>query len=208
MRPTNRLAALSTALLLSLPFASCAATAYGPGGQGDDAFYSEPSSRRFTVLLGQRSLEEDDFAPVEDQPMLGFEFSDGGTDDGLVGFEIGVTGSSESDDVFLGGPGTEEVEGSVGELYAGVRKEFLGSAVNPFLGIGLSASRAEVEVGGNSEDDTAYGIYVHGGVVFPLSDAFALVADARARFGEDYRIANVDGEGDFFAIALGISFGF
>ena len=206
----TRLHALSLGLLLGLT--SCASTSYGPDQRGprsfdEDGGSSDRSSRRFTVLLGQRSLEEDDFAPVEDQPMLGFEFSDGGTDDGLVGFEIGITGSSDSDEVNLGG-GPQDVDGSVGELYAGVRKEFPGSAINPFVGLGLAATRAEVEFGGNSEDDTTYGVYLHGGLIFPLSDAFSIVADLRARFGEDYKIAGVDGEGDFFAVAVGVAFGF
>lgn len=194
-----RTTTLSLLALALLP--ACAATT-----PSAPQAYAEASRQRIAILLGQRSLDEDDFAPVENQGLFGIEFSDGGPTDG-VGFEAGLTGSSDSDDAFLPGVGTVDVESSVGELYVGVRKEFQGSGVRPYVGAGVSMSQVEINVGPASEDDNAFGLYLHGGLLLPFNDRFALLLDARARFGEDYRIAGVDGNADFFALALGFAFG-
>ncbi|MEZ6014871.1 MAG: outer membrane beta-barrel protein [Planctomycetota bacterium] len=181
-------------------FSACAATSFAPPQD-----YDPESNRRFSVLLGQRSLDEDDYAPLEDQALLGLEFSDGGTPDS-IGFEVGFAGSSSSEDVFIPGFGTTDSQTTVGEIYAGVRKEFPGSGVRPFVGAGASMSTAELEVGNNTVDDTVIGLYVHGGLILPFSDTFAVILDARARFGDDYEFNNVEANGDFIALAIGLGF--
>ena len=191
----------SSACLFSLALASCAAN--GDVGDWDSG---EPSLQRLTLLVGQRSLDSDDFEPVDDQPLCGVELSDGG-EDANIGYEFGVTVSSDSQDVFFSGLGVTEVTGTMAELYIGVRKEFPSHGVRPFMAAGLSAARGELEVGPNSADDTIFGFYVHGGLIFPVSDVLSIVADLRARFGEEFEVNGVEGDGDFVTIGFGLAFG-
>jgi len=189
------------ASVLVLTLTACAAV--GGGAEWESA---EPSLQRLTLLVGQRSLDSDDFAPVEDQPLFGVELSDGGVD-ANIGYEFGVTVSSDSEDAFISGLGVTEVTGSMAELYLGVRKEFPSHGVRPFMAAGLSAARGEIEVGPNSADDTVFGFYIHGGLVFPVSDVLSLVADLRARFGEEFEVNGVEGDADFVALGIGLAFG-
>jgi len=197
--------ALFTALTLAL--GSCAASSSGGRYDDDERGYYDISGPRLSLLIGQRSLDEDDYEPLEDQPMFGLEFSDGG-DDGLVGFEIGVSGSGDSEDLDIGLGAPREVEATVGEIYLGIRKEFEGRAVNPFIAVGFSMARLDIDTEGfGSVDDTSYGGYVHGGLLFPITSSFSIVADVRARFGEDYVIQGISGSADFVAVGVGLSFG-
>jgi hypothetical protein len=175
-----------------------------PGSQSSSAG-SQPAAspeHQFTVYLGQRSLDEDDWSPVEDQGALQLEYASE-SPDAAVGWEVGLGGSSD-DDTF----GGFDVTGSTAELYGGVRKTFGSGTVRPYVGGGLSFINAEVEVGSASEDDSSVAMYLHGGVQFLLGDSFALGLDLRALLGSDITIAGVDGDADYGQAALTLGWRF
>lgn len=183
----------------SLSLAACAAVPSGasPTSPG------EILENRFSIYLGQRSLDEDDYDPVEDQATLGFEFSQEKVDS-AIGWEIGIMGSGADEEV-----GATDVEGRTGELYGGVRKSFGHNVVRPYVGAGLAFINSDIEVSGvGSDDDTSLAGYAHGGVAFAVSEAFLLGLDLRVLFGSDLEIAGIDTDADYGQLALFMAFGF
>ena len=70
-------------------------------------------------FVGQKSLDDDDWMPVEDQPEFGAVMSFGQVD-WPVHIAVDVLGSATEEDIFLGGNVT--VTGMTFEIDAGVRK--------------------------------------------------------------------------------------
>jgi hypothetical protein len=182
------------ALLLVLT--SCAALQTAPASAPHPS--STGHDNRFSIYLGGRSLDEDDYSPVEDQGMIGFEFVHE-PPTSAIGFEVGIAGSGDEDGA---------VEASTGELYAGFRKTFGDQAVHPYIGGGLAYIASEVEVGGADDDDASAAAYVHGGVQFDITDAFFVGVDLRVLFGSDLEIGGVDTDADYGQLALVLGFAF
>jgi Outer membrane protein beta-barrel domain len=160
-------------------------------------------SHQIALYLGQRSLDTDNWSPVEDQPMFGLEYSQQSSPESL-GWEVGIAGSKD-DSTLLG----VDVTGSTGEIYGGLRKTFGSDVVRPYIGGGLSFIKAKVEASGAaSEDDTSPAAYLHGGVQFLVSDGFFLGLDARLLFGSDITIAGVNGDADYGQLALALGWRF
>lgn len=67
---------------------SCAASPF-TAAQGPTA---EHNPNRIAIYLGQRSLDENDYEPVEDQATFGLEFSQEHRNS-VVGWEIGLMGT-------------------------------------------------------------------------------------------------------------------
>ncbi len=190
---------MKLATILSLgSLASCAAVA--PAGAGQVT--PPPYENRFSLYLGQRSLDEDDWEPVEDQLAIGFDYSHEGAGS-AIGFEVGLFASGDDDEV-----GAVDVEGQTLELSAGIRKTFAeGSRFRPYVGAGLAVINAEVEAGG-TDDDTSLAGYAHGGLGYQISDTFLIGVDLRLLFGSDLEIAGVDTDADYgqLAVVLAVSF--
>ena len=188
-------------------FASCASVVHN-SVQEAPAGAATPSTKavhenRVSIYLGQRGFDEDDYAPVEDQATFGFEFAHE-TVGSAVGFEVGLLGSSDESSA-----AGFDVEGSSGELYAGVRKTFGEGVARPYLGGGLSFIHSEFEVSGfGSDDDQSAALYVHGGVLFDVSESFFVGLDLRLLLGSDLEIAGVETDADYsqFALVAGVSF--
>jgi opacity protein-like surface antigen len=160
------------------------------------------NANRLTLYGGQRSFDEDDYEPVEDHLMLGLEYAHE-TPGSAVGFEVGVAGSGDDDDI-----GGVDVEARTFEAYAGLRKTLGDSAVHPYLAGGVSAIKADVELGGFDDDDTSFGVYLHGGVAFDLTESFSLGVDLRTLFGSEIEIAGIDGDADYAQFAVFAALGF
>ena len=186
------------AFLLLAQLASCAAVA--PAGPGPAA--PPPYENRFALYLGQRSLDEDDWEPVEDQLTLGFDYSHEAAGS-AIGFEVGLFASGDDEEV-----AGADVEGPTLELSAGIRKTFAeGSRIRPYLGAGVAVINAEAEVGG-SDDDTSLAGYAHGGLGYQISDTFVIGVDLRVLFGSDLEIAGVDTDADYGQLALVLAVAF
>jgi len=196
----------ATPLLLGILLASCASTA------AQRPPPERPNSK-FDVYLGVRSLDEDDWAPVEDQGTLGLEYVHEHPAD-LVGFELGLFASGNTKhDVQIGG-GTFDVRGRTTELSVGLRKTFCEdpTCVTPYVGAGLSLIRADFKgaSGGSSaeDDDSSAGIYAHGGIDIPLGPGVTIGLDLRLLGGTDITLFGVNGTADYgqIALVLGVRF--
>lgn len=157
---------------------------------------------RVSIYLGQRNLDEDDWEPVDEQATLGFEYAYepyGST----VGFEVGIMGSSDDDEI-----GATDVEGRTGEIYAGVKKTFGEDVVRPYVGGGLAFMSAEGEIGPLDDDDSSAAFYFHLGLAFAISESFFLGLDVRGLAGSDLELGGIDVEGDYGQLAIVMGFGF
>jgi Outer membrane protein beta-barrel domain len=208
--PERRLAVKLPLLASCIALAACAASSIpsGPPASG------EYRSSRIDLYFGGRSLDEDDWSPVEDQPVIGVEFVHEGHD-APIGFELALFASEKSKDDVAAGPATVDVTGKTGEIAAGVRKTFLKDdrLFHPYLGGGLAAIQAKFHGEGSngvtaSDDDTSGALYVHGGVDFDLGPAFVIGLDLRLLFGSDVTLFGVDGDADYGQVALLIGFRF
>src|SRR5262249_31667627 len=131
-----------------------------------------------------------------------------------IGFELGISGSNGlKRDESIGG-NVADVRGRTTELSAGIRKTFSrqpGQA-SPYLGAGVSWIRAEFReefpISTVQDHDTSAGIYVHGGVDFPLGPALSLGFDLRALGGTDITLFGSNGNADYvqLALVLGVHF--
>jgi hypothetical protein len=182
-------------LLAALTLCSCSAMQGGAPVQDGSA-----ARNRLTVYFGQRSLDDGDYEPVDEQAAFGLEFARGGQES--IGWEFGLMGSRDEDEI-LG----VDVEATTGELYGGVRKEFGNSTVRPYVGGGVSFINSEVEVSGiGSADDTSVAGYLHAGVAFQLNDIIVLGLDLRGLFGSDLELAGFDTDADYTQFALFLGF--
>lgn len=180
------------------------ASAPAPAMQPAKPAEKEYTGGRVTLLLGGRSLDEDFWQPLEDQGVLGLEVSleKPGS---AVGWELGIMGSGDSDDI-----GPVDVDASTLEFYGGVRKTFgePGPGIHPYLGAGLSFIGARVEGGSVSEDDSSLAVYAHGGVLGQISESFFIGADLRALFGSDIDFGSVSGDVDYTQIGIVLGWAF
>ena len=164
---------------------------------------SADRNSRVTIYLGQRSLDESYWAPVEDQATFGVEYARepaGST----IGWEIGLLGSADETTVI-----GFDVEATTGELYGGVRKTFGSGVARPYVGGGLSFINAEVDVAGlGSADDSSPAAYAHAGISFDVTSSFFLGADLRLLFGSDMTIAGVSGDADYAQLAIHLGWSF
>jgi opacity protein-like surface antigen len=197
-------------VLLAL-VASCAST---PNPVQNPPAQITDRSSKLSLSLGVRSLDQDDWSPVDDQGVIGLEFvhEDPGS---AVGFEVGLFGSGKTkENVPVGGGGTIDVRGRTREISAGVHKTFSapGETIHPYVGAGLAAIRAELRGNGASssaeDDDRSGGLYVHGGVDFDIGQNLFLGVDLRLLGGTDITLFGANGTADYAQLALVFGVGF
>ena len=155
-------------------------------------------------VIGQRSFDEDDFAPVEDQRVLGFniQFDSPYNPVDLV---IGIFRSQDDDNAFdpLIGPftiDTETLEFSFGvvkvwDKYAKA-KPYIGGGVS-FIRLDVEASALGMTVG---DDDSDTGFYANGGIFWRFGEWFNIGIDARILVGAKGDL--ITGSGDPVAETL------
>lgn len=188
------------AFIALMTLASCAAV---PTSTSPTQTSNELHDNRVSLYLGQRSLDEDDYAPVDKQATLGVEYARE-TAGSVIGWEVGLMASGDEDDV-----GGFNVKGSTGELYGGIHKSFGTGTVRPYVGAGLAYIGSKVEVSGvGDDDDSSAAGYAHAGVTFDLGPSFFLGLDARLLFGSDLEIAGVNTDADYGQLALVLGFAF
>jgi len=172
--------------------------------------YSRPTTGRFSILLGGRSVD-DDFEPTDSPGVIGFEFSQV-PDLGGLGFEFGLGfAADQEDDVNVPGVGVADLDLTQAEVYAGARAEFgQGGALRPYIGGGgvFLSTRTTLEQGflEAEEDDTVFGGYVHGGLQGDLNETVFVGIDFRHVFAGDYDVNGVDIPADYSQIAFVVGF--
>ena len=146
-------------------------------------------SGNLNFFLGGKTLDENDWSPVEQQGEFGI-LVDYKKQDWPVSIAIDLLGSSD-DSTFAG----FKVEGKTSELDFGVRKvwEFAGQPIHPFVGGGLGLIGAEYQVGPLSDSDTSLGVWLNGGVYWTIGEHFNLGLEARYSQAE-VTMFNVNGE--------------
>ena len=186
-----------------------------------DDVIEDMDERHFTVLIGERQLDDDEWDPVDDQFAGGIAFDMSDSDSGH-GFEIGTTYSSDDDD-----DGPVDFEGNIFEIYGGYRYTFdldrfdddaddmddddFEDNFHPYAGAGGAILRGEAEIdtpgGGASDDDISPGAYIRAGVAYDLSEEFRLGLDYRHLFLSDMDIGSIDdADFDMFMLTLGFDF--
>ena len=163
-------------------------------------------------FLGSKTLDEDDWEPLEDQAEFGIKV-DFKQQSWPVSIAIDSSYSSDDGDLliwdsFLGFVDLD-IEGNTSELSLGVRKiwdHF--PIVRPFIGGGIAFISAEMEGSAFgisvSDDDTAMGIWIGGGVYWTISEHFNLGLDLRWSKAE-VTLFDEDGEagGTHFGLLIG-----
>ena len=153
--------------------------------------------------LGKKSVDSEDWAPVDDPVAFGV----------MVDFKESSWPVSIALDVMASYDEMTEsgikFEGTTSEFNAGVRKIWQpgGSMVRPYIGGGLAIIGAEFKgTGFNtvSDDDTAMGIWLNGGIYWTLGRSFNIGLDLRYSQAE-VTLFGVDGEagGGFAGLLLG-----
>lgn len=131
-------------------------------------------SGNVNLLFGAKSLDENDWYPVEDQGEFGV-LIDFKQEEWPFSIAIDMLGSA-ADETIAGW----YYEGSTSEFDLGVRKifELENSTIRPFIGGGLALVSAETSWGFGgpwfSDSDSGAGLWLNGGVYWTLSEAFNL----------------------------------
>ena len=163
------------------------------------------------LFLGGKALDEDDWAPVEDQGEAAIEF-DFRPRPWPINMVLGIRKSSDDGTAFDPIFGSADVEGETSEFNLGIRKiwEEL-PYIRPFIGGGLALVDAEYKAsfsfGSASDSDSALGLWLGGGVYWTVADHLNLGVDLRFS-GADVTLFGVDGKagGRHLGVLLGYHF--
>jgi len=153
---------------------------------------------------GLKSLDKDDWEPVDAQPELGVAATLAG-DGWPVGIAVDLLLSQDESE-----RGGVTYDGRTAELALGVRKIWTRGRFRPRLGAGVGLVRAEVEAAGpgstGSDDDAALGYWIEGGVGWRLGRRVNLGLTLRWSVAE-VTLAGVDGEAGGVHLGLLLGFG-
>jgi opacity protein-like surface antigen len=162
--------------------------------------------RTLSILVGGRILDGD-YDPVKKEPVLGLEYDQ--YRPGSIGWEVGFAYSNDDGSV----SGVGDVEATFWEVYAGVRKTWGDEKrLHPYVGGGFSYIDVDGEVKTGAvtvtDDDASFGLYVHGGASFDLTQHLRLGVDLRFIGLTDIDISDVNSVGDADYAQLSITFGY
>lgn len=161
------------------------------------------STGNVNILLGQKTLDDNDWEPIEKQPAFGI-LVDFRMEDWPVNIAVDLLGSKDDDTI----SGTD-VEGSTTEIDLGVRwiYEELGQ-IKPYVGGGLALLSAEVKADAGpvsvSDDDSTVGFWLNGGVYYTFAEHFNVGLDLRYSQGDvDLMGTSADAGGFTAGLLLG-----
>ena len=186
---------LAACLLLC---ASCASTSRSTFQSSNDR------STHLAFTAGTRSLEEVDWAPLDEQTSFGVEWAHE-KPNSMFGFEFGL--QIASDDGRVLGIDTEV---NTDEVSAGLRKT-LGdpeSGMRPYIGAGIALLDQEVSALGLSISDDTFAPYAHVGVNFDITESLFVGVDLRSVFGAEFGDFVTDPSGDYVQFGITLGFGF
>ena len=182
-------------------------------GEAEAPRVKDTSLMAVDILVGQRSLDEDYWTPIDEQVAFGFQAAFQ-SQDSVVGFETGVLFSRESDSEMVQGFDVT-LDAALIEIYGGVHKSFgaKDSLLRPYLGAGLTALIVAIEgdVEGefsDTDDDASLGFYVHGGLPFQIAESFRIGIDARLVAGSDLSLFGAEGDADYTQLSAFLGFAF
>ncbi len=162
-------------------------------------------------LFGQKYLDEDDWAPVDEQPAIGlmFDITPAGSP---IAFAIDFIGSEDSEDVFDAYYDEYyEATGRTREIDLGIRWYTPPSMLRGYVGGGVALVNAEITVEEDgyeaSEDDDGVGFFINGGLMVTLAQHLNLGLNARYSQA-DVDIAGYDIDAGGFMLAGFVGFHF
>jgi len=180
---------------------------YGPVPSGD-------AEHHFTLMVGERELDEDDWGSFDSPTVYGVEVDQTSPSSGN-GVEAGFFYTNdEDDDVVAGIAG--EVEVSTYEFYCGVRHLFFpgqgGLGLHPFVSAGIEAlhGRIKVKAPGVSEADgeLVAGAYARAGLLWDITDRLRLGADYRYLYAQDFDIFDTHLDPNYGQVVFSLGFAF
>jgi opacity protein-like surface antigen len=127
--------------------------------------------------LGNKSLDKDDWAPVEDQGEFGIS-ADFRKQDWPTSIVVGLYGSGD-DGKFDDGGHNFKIEVNTSEFRVGAKKDWSPTdAMHPFFSGGIAGIGVKVKLKtqglSNSEDDSALGWWLNGGITWLIGTSFNL----------------------------------
>ncbi len=158
------------------------------------------------VQLGQKSLNKDDWEPLESQGLFGFAFHAIG-EQSSVGFIAQYLVSAKEDELM-----GVDVTGSTGELALGAYIPISSSSSAEWYGAGGLAFVAATLEGANGfavikDDDSATGFWAEGGGNFKLGEHLTLNASLRYSKAT-VELFDTDGEAGGLMFKAGLGYGF
>jgi len=160
-------------------------------------------SGNINVFLGSKSLDEDDWWPVEDQVEVGIEFDFKG-ENWPISIAIDLLASGAEETI-----GFIDFEGKTSELNLGIRKIWEPTAtIRPFLGGGLAFISGEYTGASGpysvSDNDTGTGFWLGGGIYWTLVEHLNLGFEAKISSAEiNIYGVDVNAGGGHFGLLLG-----
>jgi opacity protein-like surface antigen len=156
--------------------------------------------------LGDRSLNDNSTAPVDEQMFVGGTM-DFRVKDWPVNLAGGLYRSSKSDSI----QGID-VEATITEASFGAIKNWsVLHNMHPFAGGGLTMVKVEAEISDNvssvKADDTNLGAYAEGGVYWTLSEVMNLGVQGRFTHGPSANLGGADFDPDYFQVGVIAGFG-
>lgn len=160
--------------------------------------YANEWSGNINLFLGKKSLDSDDWAPLDEQDEFGV----------LVDFKKNHWPVSIALDFLVSADDATEngvnFEGKTTEFNAGIRKvwKVSDSLMRPYLGGGYSIVTAEWETTGassQSDNDKGSGIWLNGGLYWTLVQSFNIGLDLRYTNSDITLFSTWDDEGGVHA---------
>lgn len=154
--------------------------------------YASEWTGNLNFFLGQKSLDKDEWSPVEDQGEFGV-LIDFRQKEWPVSIVIDLLGSS-SEETLSG----VKYTGTTTEIDLGIRKVWVPDGpIRPFIGGGIASIAAEFEGADGylaiSDDDSGIGFWLNGGVYWTIGRHFNIGLEVRYSQAE-VTIFNIDAE--------------
>lgn len=165
-------------------------------------------------IIGQKMLDEHDWAPFDKQTEFGALMSFGSEEWPV---QIAVDVIASSDDMSVWDPEigfSFDLTGSTLEVDLGVRKIWERNRMRPFLGGGLALIEGEIEASVQdltiSTDDNGVGVWIDGGIFWRLGERFNIGFEARISTAEteptiEGESFDVEAGGEHIGLLLGWS---
>ena len=155
------------------------------------------------LFVGQKTLEKDDWKPLEKQTEVGIMFDIGGKD-WPVNIALDILVSTDEDTI-----SGVNIEATMTEFDIGIRKSFLDGNFHPQIGGGLAFINAELKgtyLGPTvSDDDTGVGFWASGGLYYSIIQHINVGLDLRYSYAKGTLF---DVEGDSGGTHIGVFAGY
>ena len=187
-----------------------------PAPQGQDQLHAaKPSShgdRHVTLMVGERSLDDDDWGPFDSPTVYGVEFDESSPGSGN-GFEAGLFYTTDKDDDVAAAI-SGEVEVTTYEFYGGVRHTFRPGqgGLHPFVSAGLDLEHARIKLTApgvsEADGDLVAGAYARAGLLWDTTERVRLGVDYRYLFAQDFNIFDTNLNSDYDQVTFSLGFAF